>query len=838
MAKCNQNRIMEINKLILKGEMEMSPRERLQTAVELIEQIQQQLQELYAIVPDLRSNDSIEQSINRCHAAFQQAGKQLAKPALRIATIGTTSAGKSTLVNGLIGRQIAPMDAGELSAGVLHLIHHPDRRLRIKPVENYWEGVDRSDLTDSQMYEHVREQIFKKYHEVKQKHTIPVPEVCIEGPLLPAAWPELLNLPENVGIEIYDLPGLNSIADKTNLAVIQNHLKQCFSLVVMDYSHTDTSNRANLLKEVAEVVNALGGSTDTLLFALNRVDSRNQTDDPLENRLKDFSEEIQKQLQLSELPEIVPISGLPLFYAQCAWGWSKPEGEPVTDIKQQKACLRPFRLDCATFIALYENDEISDWFFNIKKATKDGNDIPNELLAAEKLLAWVLWSWEYSGGAELWKQLRRRIAVRFAEVVIAPILINPFHELEVVLSQLNDYDRIQRLENEKDVVNQKKALERHFDDLQKFFSEQGKKYQIDIQSVFSIVLNNVSTINGNCIGKTASSMDFDKDKLLFNIFIELRNLDSQVIQDLIDRLIIPARDYFKNGELTSKLQEKLQVLPPETRQAILDAAEGYRVCGMVSDAVAKGIAMKVCRDNTQSIKKLYCTRKAVIKLFAAMRQGLAQRASFMLQSHHKIIVGLQHDLHDWAMENIQKYLQEFSPDEAHTLLALCQRNWAEIPPDPIPDSAFDSGIDDLVSPRNSTDTVESHKWERVETGSCFKDTEVIKKPVHENVEYIILKVPNIDDMAHWWMEGINKGRSKFWEVFGNWLEQSVQAQCDSFKKSANIVHEQLNDLLNQRLQQNEENYRMSLNKLNELKQMCQSIQKNNQSLHQTTITLE
>ena len=141
----------------------MSPRERLQTAVALIEQIQQQLQKLYAIVPDLRSNDSIAQSINRCHAVFQQAGNQLARPALRIATIGTTSAGKSTLVNGLIGRQIAPMDASELSAGVLHLVHALNRRLWIKPVEGYWEGIDRADLSDNEMYEHVRERVFKKY---------------------------------------------------------------------------------------------------------------------------------------------------------------------------------------------------------------------------------------------------------------------------------------------------------------------------------------------------------------------------------------------------------------------------------------------------------------------------------------------------------------------------------------------------------------------------------------------------------------------------------------------------------------------------------------------------
>ena len=49
------------------------------------------------------------------------AGEFETKLCFRIATIGTTSSGKSTIVNALIGRRIAPIEAGEMSGGVLTL---------------------------------------------------------------------------------------------------------------------------------------------------------------------------------------------------------------------------------------------------------------------------------------------------------------------------------------------------------------------------------------------------------------------------------------------------------------------------------------------------------------------------------------------------------------------------------------------------------------------------------------------------------------------------------------------------------------------------------------------
>lgn len=214
----------------------MTPTEALNYARNSIESIQQLLARLYTIAPSLRDNPELEGSVLRNHVLLEEAAAKLQHPALRIAMIGTTSSGKSTLVNGLIGRQIAPMDAAELSAGVLHLVHAERKRLHIKepqaengqPLADLWRAVDEYDLADQDMYDRIRNQVFKVYHERKETRTLPVPEVRVEGPLLPACSQQLLALPEGVGVEIFDLPGLNSTHDQHNLKVIQSYLKACF----------------------------------------------------------------------------------------------------------------------------------------------------------------------------------------------------------------------------------------------------------------------------------------------------------------------------------------------------------------------------------------------------------------------------------------------------------------------------------------------------------------------------------------------------------------------------------------------------------------------------------
>jgi len=267
---------------------------------------------------------------------YEEAVARLQKPSFRIATIGTTSSGKSTIVNALIGRKIAPIEAQEMSAGILRIRHSERSRLVIHNTEGAtWECGTWEDLRDEEIYSRLK-LTMEAYHQERRKKRkkrdeaeVGIPQVDVECPLLPVRNPFLLGLPEGLQVEIYDLPGLNSIQDRISLRIIQEHVSKCFSFVALDYSQTDWQGRETLLRELKDVVEFLRGQTSLMVFLLNKVDMRNQTDNPLEQRIEELREEIQEILALPEPPCIVPLSAIALFYAQCAWGANSSEASDV-----------------------------------------------------------------------------------------------------------------------------------------------------------------------------------------------------------------------------------------------------------------------------------------------------------------------------------------------------------------------------------------------------------------------------------------------------------------------------------------------------------------------------
>lgn len=196
--------------------------------------------------------------------------------------VGTTSAGKSTIVNALAGRTIAPMESEEMSAGVLRLIPSEEKSLKIAHSE-HWESGIFQPITDKDAYSKI-ENIFEKYHRF-EKNTTP-PEIIVSGPLLWSKHPELIGLPKDVSLEFIDLPGLKTLTDRKNLEVIKKHLSRSLCIIAMDYNDVDRARVKRLLEEVEDIVKALNGNDKSLLFLLNKVDARAQVDKPLGKKLR------------------------------------------------------------------------------------------------------------------------------------------------------------------------------------------------------------------------------------------------------------------------------------------------------------------------------------------------------------------------------------------------------------------------------------------------------------------------------------------------------------------------------------------------------------------------
>src|SRR5262245_26176116 len=149
----------------------------------------------------------------------------LANPTVRIATVGTTSSGKSTLINALIGRCLAPTEAGQMSAGLLTFRHGPGFKYTVKKTNGAkWDTGERSLESDTQCREYTRDHVLRPYHEARQladpviseaprststsnrvgaitaPEVLEAPVIEIEAPLLPGADPYLLKLPKYIKI--------------------------------------------------------------------------------------------------------------------------------------------------------------------------------------------------------------------------------------------------------------------------------------------------------------------------------------------------------------------------------------------------------------------------------------------------------------------------------------------------------------------------------------------------------------------------------------------------------------------------------------------------------------
>jgi molecular chaperone DnaK (HSP70) len=276
--------------------------------------------------------------IDALSAQLEAAEKQLLYdlrcPQITFATTGTTSGGKSTLVNMLCGAEIMPSDVGEMSAGVVQIDHHPvERCLYIKQTKGaLWECGDYYNQSDKQ----IRERLFAlmmRYNEVREQENAPeCPQVQLTYPTRIGMMPEVLGLGDGYRYRILDLPGLKHIADKGNSEVI-SRCKEALCFVTYNSTEVNEEVQRKLLAQVVANVKELGGSPVRMMFILNKIDVyRNDIGWPEgEHRfVNKISTAIDRELR-QEFPEqmatisklnILRLSSLPGLFAQI---YQRPE---------------------------------------------------------------------------------------------------------------------------------------------------------------------------------------------------------------------------------------------------------------------------------------------------------------------------------------------------------------------------------------------------------------------------------------------------------------------------------------------------------------------------------
>ena len=249
--------------------------------------------------------------------------ESLAHPTLVLATTGTTSSGKSTLVNLLCGAEIMPVAVQEMSAGVVTIEYSDQQAIKIdQTVGATWECGIWRNVSSEEIYSRL-DKVMKSYLESKidGDSVVACPQSTVYYPFRLVAEPGLLDLPEGTTVKIMDLPGLAHVGDEGNAEVIRKS-REALCLVTYNSSETDKEKVSSLLQEIVDQVKELGGSPGRMLFILNRIDVfRDDRDWPKSETafVERTDQEIRRKLKenLSEYSDaidrvrIVKLSSLP-----------------------------------------------------------------------------------------------------------------------------------------------------------------------------------------------------------------------------------------------------------------------------------------------------------------------------------------------------------------------------------------------------------------------------------------------------------------------------------------------------------------------------------------------
>ena len=775
--------------------------------------------------PDVFADSGIQSCLQDFLTVYQEAVQRLENPSFRIATLGTTSSGKSTIVNALIGRKIAPIEAGEMSGGVLTIKHSQEQRLMIAETEDAaWEAGEWTGLSDEDLYQRIST-VMHSYHAARKKREYVAPQITAHVPLLPACDASLLGLPNGIGVELIDLPGLKSVQDRANLATIQKQVNKAFSLVALDYMQVDDDHRKRLLEELKKVVEYLQGRTDSMIFILNRVDNRGADDLPLSVRIDKLREEIKEVLSLPELPDVLPFNARLLYYAQCAWGSGAfNEPSPINQELRLKLLKAMFQ-DCAGVIKsnTKDNRDLKNWFRDIEDRVDD-----NEAIDDENMRKILRYSLEWSGGRELWDCFRGRVQESFAELVILPVLLEVFDNYNALAQSLDILIHTRKIYNQEQVKQERDQIAKIRQDLHKNIKRIGKEFKGEIEQLIAGLKSDDPNTRIK-IKQAAEKKGFDGFSLIFDAVNEVEG-------DLTKVLIVPVRDSLKNNQGAFELRDKLrEVTLPSLADDISKAYDNVSRRLTKFSSKSEYLVKRIRADDDKGKKEIEHDERYFRLLYHTMREAISARAEFFLQGKAQQFEQALESLVDEQVKRLKVCLSDenfSSINIEKAALSNLRKKLAQNLPT-LPEKFFE--LSDTIKQNRSkqkevvgtkteyetrTKTVNENYTEYYEDGSCFSSTktrtktrpvtrnyqEAVTRNIYEDIEYVELSLPSPDLMAKQWLSGIKKGKGSLWDILLEWILKRLDDVSSIFEESVDEITNLAERALQQQLTIIEENF--------------------------------
>jgi predicted GTPase len=381
----------------------------------------------------------IQELSNNLEKALTQLIYELQNPTLTLATTGTTSSGKSTLVNLLCGAEIVPVAVSEMSAGAVTIEYNTEKSLIIHETPGaLWECGEWRGISDDKIYQRL-DQAMKSH--IKNRETQPnlaCPQSTIAYPFRLLKESQL-QLPPATKVRILDLPGLAYVGDKGNINVIKQ-CREALCIVTYNSAETDKQKVKELLSQVVLQVKDLGGSPARMLFVLNKIDvfkadknwpeSENEFVENTERSIKyELTERLKEHTEEIEKLEVVKLSTLPAFLSlqitaieesleDVLEDLSKNE-EKWTEHDKSRVAKAQKGVDICTKAQQFTGLIDKKYRKNLSSLPEDWSK-QNQIGFAEGL-------WKISYAEEFQQNLKDHITQHFPKLVI-PEIINRFNE--------------------------------------------------------------------------------------------------------------------------------------------------------------------------------------------------------------------------------------------------------------------------------------------------------------------------------------------------------------------------------------------------------------------------
>ena len=349
----------------------------------------------------------IQELSDKLETALNQLVYELQNPTLTLATTGTTSSGKSTLVNLLCGAEIVPVAVSEMSAGAVTIEYNTEKSLIIHETPGaLWECGEWRGISDDKIYQRLYQAMIGYIENRETQPNLACPQSTITYPFRLLKESQL-QLPKATRVRILDLPGLAYVGDQGNANVIKQ-CREALCIVTYNSAETDSQKVRSLLQEVVQQVKDLGGSPARMLFALNRIDvfradrswpeSENRF---VEKAIRDIKNELTEQLKEYtediENLKVVKLSTWPALLAL--------QIQNQDDFYSAEACKKADN---------HFNGLIEDILEDLPRNTQKWNRHDKNRVA-EAL-------WEKSYGEEFQENLREHINKHFPQLVIPQII--------------------------------------------------------------------------------------------------------------------------------------------------------------------------------------------------------------------------------------------------------------------------------------------------------------------------------------------------------------------------------------------------------------------------------